>query len=137
LIDTSAQLQITAPSKFRLISSFQEALLQDSWNEFSLTLTLLNIALKQDTHKEDLFAAVLKFYTLNNRAIELLETAITQEFDVSFKSPSTIFRSDGVATRLIAKYFELESIDYINQCLKNTIASISSLNFELEGEKKT
>jgi len=137
-ISTSLEYQesgLQIASKLRLVCNFEETLLQDSWHNFQVINTLLTIALKQDMD-EDLFTAVVKYYSHKNRVIELLQAAIYQEFEICSNQSSIIFRTDSIATRLISKYFDIEGTEYLNLCLINSVNAITSLPFENDAEKK-
>jgi len=131
---TSIQIASVPSSTVRLVTTFQEVLLQDSWNKFQLTNTLLSLALLQEP-EEDLFMAIIKFYCYKSRTIELLQNTIIKEFEHCSKEASTIFRSDNLGTRLISKYFEIEGAEYLNECLANTVNAIAAFPLENEAEK--
>jgi len=99
-------------SPYRLLSSFQEMLLQDSWHGFPLINTLLN--LDSDTY---LVEAIITFYDAKGRIVELLRAAL-------HKAKSTKnFRH--TTSMLICRIYMKHVCDtYLSQCLLNTYSEL-------------
>ncbi|KAH3767749.1 gtpase-activator protein for Ras family gtpase [Pelomyxa schiedti] len=97
-----------------------------------LTTVIGHYVLCKEKTASPLASLILKFYSAHNILQKLLCWAINREVQQAMNA-ANLFRSSGIATRLLASFYKIEAQSYLQYCLQPTLSQLGTLqNLEID-----
>eukprot|EP01103_Thecamoeba_quadrilineata_P008673 TRINITY_DN18403_c0_g1_i1.p1 TRINITY_DN18403_c0_g1~~TRINITY_DN18403_c0_g1_i1.p1 ORF type:complete len:562 (+),score=108.44 TRINITY_DN18403_c0_g1_i1:83-1768(+) len=128
---TSSNLSETT---LRLISSFEEIILEPSY-------TIVKIICEAEAKKscrDELFTSVVNVFVHNDLIVSLLKLQFRREIQLKSNTtdPTTLFRGETAAVKLMSKYFILEGKTYLHSFVRPLVSKITqSGSLEVNSQK--
>ncbi|ELR15845.1 heme NO binding domain containing protein [Acanthamoeba castellanii str. Neff] len=120
----------------RLLHVFTETLLEDSWDDFPLMRTMLELDMASAAprgHEHPLSEAIVSFYTIKGKSQHLLTSSFIDQIAASPREESAVlFREESIAVRLFKAFIHQQAAHYIDYCIGNLITTVNALEKPLE-----
>ncbi|ELR21219.1 uncharacterized protein ACA1_355230, partial [Acanthamoeba castellanii str. Neff] len=129
-------VRVSQPGAERLLHVFTETLLEDSWDDFPLMRTMLELDMASAAprgHEHPLSEAIVSFYTIKGKSQHLLTSSFIDQIAASPREESAVlFREESIAVRLFKAFIHQQAAHYIDYCIGNLITTVNALEKPLE-----